>query len=828
MAGVQPLDWLTVGTAVMVSKYRAVVKYLGAVDFSEGIWAGLELELERGKHDGTVNGRKYFTARMKHGTFMKPEQLLPYHPATAAAASIQSFHRVCVAKRKVSEAALAASFIRLDADAENRQLLRQQKLLGTELGLALSRERPTGAQVDAWVAEAASAARSHSADANAAVLPWPITPAGVIELMRAFRDGRRLPYKDAISLIASFRRYAASMPTLVELVVEKDSTLTVVGDTHGQLADLLTIFSFQGTPTAKNAFLFNGDFVDRGDHGIEVMLVLMAWVLTCPGQLVEGKRKGAAVYLLRGNHESHAQNFSNGFMQQVFSAYYVNEESDQELRLYDAFQAAFDALPLASVIVGTPCAPNEKVFVVHGGLMDDKLTLAQIASVNRSRDVPYGQPSFSDRVFEHLMWSDPGKHPGLQPSDRGAGCTFGSDITAAFCALNGIKLVLRSHEQTPEGVLFTHEGRLATVFSASRYCGRGTNAGGVVILDSALAYTVKSWDAPALLECRVEGDDATSPVAARKSVPSAGSSAAALAQSDAVNRMLIERIILHKADLYFAFSTIDKAHCGRVTRGEWADAMRSVLGLDIPWIRLCPSLADVESDGCINYSRFLERYRIAMRASDLSWMEAMTVRISEKLFAAGLTLEESFRRLDEDKSGKISFDEFERGLHGLDCGLSHAQLYEFMHSIDKNLDGTISYSEFCARFKYTYSVLSDNNKAGSFRAVQTSTIGAGIVDTLHRIGNALRDKELDTTFAIGDADGDGVLSLNEFTQMLDRLNLNLTREEAAHIFRFADENDSGAVNFDEVRRPISERNELLGWKSNPVPPPPPRRAGKAS
>jgi hypothetical protein len=35
--------------------------------------------------------------------------------------------------------------------------------------------------------------------------------------------------------------------------------------------------------------------------------------------------------------------------------------------------------------------------------------------------------------------------------DRGAGVFFGQDVTERFCTLNGISLVLRSHECVPEG-----------------------------------------------------------------------------------------------------------------------------------------------------------------------------------------------------------------------------------------------------------------------------------------------------------------------------------------------------------------------------------------
>ena len=51
--------------------------------------------------------------------------------------------------------------------------------------------------------------------------------------------------------------------------------VTVVGDIHGSLADLHRIFQIAGWPGENSTFIFNGDFVDRGDRGVEVLGVFM-------------------------------------------------------------------------------------------------------------------------------------------------------------------------------------------------------------------------------------------------------------------------------------------------------------------------------------------------------------------------------------------------------------------------------------------------------------------------------------------------------------------------------------------------------------------------
>lgn len=52
-----------------------------------------------------------------------------------------------------------------------------------------------------------------------------------------------------------------------------------------------------------------------------------------------------------------------------------------------------------------------------------------------------------------LLWSDPDDRNGWGISPRGAGYTFGMDISTAFNERNGLKLVARAHQLVME-VLF--------------------------------------------------------------------------------------------------------------------------------------------------------------------------------------------------------------------------------------------------------------------------------------------------------------------------------------------------------------------------------------
>lgn len=56
-------SWLRVGVNVFVNGTIAVVRYIGPVHFTDGIFLGVELRTAQGKNDGSIDGVKYFTCK---------------------------------------------------------------------------------------------------------------------------------------------------------------------------------------------------------------------------------------------------------------------------------------------------------------------------------------------------------------------------------------------------------------------------------------------------------------------------------------------------------------------------------------------------------------------------------------------------------------------------------------------------------------------------------------------------------------------------------------------------------------------------------------------
>uniref|UniRef100_A0A8C1KNN3 Si:dkeyp-47f9.4 n=1 Tax=Cyprinus carpio TaxID=7962 RepID=A0A8C1KNN3_CYPCA len=51
------------------------LRYIGTADFAPGLWLGLELRNPKGKNDGSVGSRRYFSCRPGHGVLVRPSRV---------------------------------------------------------------------------------------------------------------------------------------------------------------------------------------------------------------------------------------------------------------------------------------------------------------------------------------------------------------------------------------------------------------------------------------------------------------------------------------------------------------------------------------------------------------------------------------------------------------------------------------------------------------------------------------------------------------------------------------------------------------------------------
>lgn len=251
--------------------------------------------------------------------------------------------------------------------------------------------------------------------------------------------------------------YVCSMTLMSdETLLRLNGEYTIVGDVHGNLRDLLRIFSSLSNISVQK-FIFLGDYVDRGEFSMEVLTLLFSLKITFPEN----------IYLLRGNHEFTETNLGYGFKREI-----CDEYSEQ---LYNQICVVFDFLPLAAVL-------NNDIFIVHGGIGPTLKTIEQIDNIKRPFRIENAKKEDLAIVTE-IVWSDPMSSVDMfVPSLRGQGYFFGRLAHNQFMKQNGIKKIIRGHQCVAAGVeIPDHFTNIITVFSSSYYASSANKCGIVTV-----------------------------------------------------------------------------------------------------------------------------------------------------------------------------------------------------------------------------------------------------------------------------------------------------------------------------------------------------------
>ncbi|KAH3762414.1 Ser/Thr protein phosphatase family protein [Pelomyxa schiedti] len=222
-----------------------------------------------------------------------------------------------------------------------------------------------------------------------------------------------------------------------------DSHINIVGDLHGNLECLTKAISAGGVPSETNKWLFNGDFIDRGAFGMDVLTTLCEMLVTHPGQ----------VFMNRGNHECTFISAGYGHskcLQAVFGPIMAHSLWDKCVDLYKE-------LPLASVI---SFQSSRGIFVTHGGI-GPNVTMTAI------QNSPRWENSVSSDLLKELLWNSPSDKPGMTASVREGFQCWGPDITDQFLQDNHLCCIIRSHDAYPHGIQYTHNNKVITVFSSA-------------------------------------------------------------------------------------------------------------------------------------------------------------------------------------------------------------------------------------------------------------------------------------------------------------------------------------------------------------------------
>ncbi|KAG1700829.1 hypothetical protein DVH05_011715 [Phytophthora capsici] len=499
-----------------------------------------------------------------------------------------------------------------------------------------------------------------------------ITLKNVENLIDSCRNGRKIPRNVVVRVLNEAIVLFRKNPTMVEFQIAPANHITIIGDLHGQLDDLLLILRENGLPSESNPYLFNGDFVDRGDRGVEIAIIIYLFKLLYPRH----------VLLNRGNHEENSITQVFGFMKEC--------EIKYDRFVYDLFCESFRYLPLATLL-------DDRVLVVHGGIPRENILVKEFNTLDRAgydltryRTKPKSrkdkEPHRKMQIIRDLLWSDPKAGKGYEENKRGAGTIYGPDIVQKFMTKNKLALIVRSHECVPRGFdwPYKEKGMLVTLFSASNYCGKANNLGCFMRVPSGK-------DKPAFFQY----------------MASAESRDMAVSNLDA----LFSLIVQYRADLVAEFEHFDQEKTGKLNVQTWGTIMEDVLDLSLDWKALQPLLTALDEEGLVPYNDFLDRYNAegALRRAE-SEENADPERAEQRsafnsLYRHRSRLEALFRVLDRDGNGTISVDELENGIKLLNEHLPPGTKpfstngMDYMRMMDFSHDNEININEFMEGFR---------------------------------------------------------------------------------------------------------------------------------
>jgi len=610
----------------------------------------------------------------------------------AAALLIQSAYRGYQARAEAEREAMTKDLERLEERGEamvNSRASLMAKMKGTLGASALSNKLMRGVAkvtmanklggVSAVDRAPAGAEKDDDDDDDDGKYPLPSLSRNALEdILASLRKDNRFSIIDAMAILRAATVVFSKEASVVDVDAVEGGQVVVVGDLHGQLQDLLFILEDKGMPSELNKFVFNGDLVDRGNHGCEIALLLFALKIAFPKY----------IFVNRGNHEESFINIYSGFEEECLQKY--------DHKVFQQFQKCFDWLPYVSVV-------NKGVFVVHGGPPTD--TNAKVQDI---RTLPRGPETNRSNVdekrkkwYKDMVWSDPhpeGSFIGVMPSHRGAGMLWGKNVTENFLTNNNLSIIIRSHQCVSGGIETCHKGKVFTVFSASRYCGTGQNKGAILVFGAGEVQPQPAkalvWNIPA--SANTVGYERISSTRKGKE-----------AVNDAVAAQATEYIIEYKAELRAHWKAVEKAKKrakdGIINLYEWAHGLTTVLGVSIQWPKVFDKLVKSEHIEIINGKRyvhwelFLSSYTVKLKGGCKEWQDDVVSRITSAVIQSGKDLLATFVEMDTDDNGTISKQEFvaalRKSIPSLNI-LSDSQIGAVWSSFDADGSGQVDFDEF--------------------------------------------------------------------------------------------------------------------------------------
>eukprot|EP00439_Symbiodinium_sp_Y106_P064689 s2885_g10.t1 len=579
------------------------------------------------------------------------------------------------------------------------------------------------------------------------------------------------------------------------------SRIVVLGDTHGQLADVLWAVSELGLPTEKNLYVVNGDVADRCDWSTEIFMLFLTIMLQYPNDPV--------VVINRGNHECMTINASRcgGFQYELLEKYGASWGP----YLHALFGRLFCVLPVATLI-------NDVVLVIHGGIgRDPENQLSHLRNLDpelREASInPWGLEGDAGMdALVDALWSDPSDVPGSRANARGTGHIWGPDYTKRFCQSNGLKLVIRSHQvpldQSGVCVHKAHK-QLITVFSASNYRGRQNRAGAVILQQGASPSSLEALchDLGRCPSWRVLSKSAN--LRPRSKL------------GDTVDDELVAELMQHsmgllaewRVPLWEACTREDPQLKGVITLSSWRRICRRTTSIYIDWV-LVARLVGGASQNHLRYMETLNRFGFEIASQVVESRLAGSVLAS--IYLTMMRADESLHHLMGNlcQAGQRAAPARQL-LDGL-CEILHRnavtgpETAAVLRSMEAHIGGrrtstSIDVADFLSAWRCAAGVSAELTPEQSELSAKISRLLGSDRRTRKRISSLApaSSTTLMDFFTLADADLDGYMSIDEGFEALAKHMQQTTgrkvndkeAEELRKVLQVADTTGSGKLNY---------------------------------
>uniref|UniRef100_A0A2K5JGV0 Serine/threonine-protein phosphatase with EF-hands n=2 Tax=Colobus angolensis palliatus TaxID=336983 RepID=A0A2K5JGV0_COLAP len=598
-------------------------------------------------------------------------------------------------------------------------------------------------------------------------LSFPLLPDHATALIEAFRLKQQLHARYVLNLLYETKKHLVQLPNINRVSTCYSEEITVCGDLHGQLDDLIFIFYKNGLPSPERSYVFNGDFVDRGKDSVEILMILFAFMLVYPKEF----------HLNRGNHEDHMVNLRYGFTKEVMNKYKIHGKE-----ILRTLKDVFCWLPLATLI-------DEKVLILHGGVSDitdlellDKIERNKIVSTMRCKTRQKSEKQMEEKRKANRKSSAQEPIPWFLPQSR--------SLPSSPLRLSSYKAhkASRSSSIPCGGCLDRRELSRQVRSSVELELERCRQQAGLLVTGQKEepSYSASEADSEAGELQKPTQEEWRQVVDILWSDPMAqeGCKANTIRGGGCYFGPDVTQQLLQKYNLQFLIRSheckpegYEFCHNRKVLTIFSASNYYEVGSNRGAYVKLGPAL----TPHIVQYQTNKVTNTLTMRQR-ISRVEESALRaLREKLFAHSSDLLSEFKKHDADKVGLITLSDWaaavESVLHlGLPWRMLRSQL------VNSSADNMLEYKSWLKNL--------------AKEQVSHENIQSSLLETLYR-----NRSNLETIFRIIDSDHSGFISLDEFRQtwklLSSHMNIDITDDCICDLARSIDFNKDGHIDINE-------------------------------